>query len=457
MRRPSGGRTLLLIAGAVACGQRGPSFRSGAALLFYQGLPTGHQAGLSWAPDSGHSRLLGFDEHLKLTRVISSPRLSQPVAVSPLGPDLLVTERLGDGVVLDTVGRPVREWSSPPPDVASLYASNGREVVAARSPYFVPLLHVEADTAPLVRVLDTLGHTVAGLATVRVPSNPFLAGLVNAGAVAVDSAGTVFFAPFARDEIRAYEPGGALRWTARRGIFPKEQDPVYETHGSDVRAHFGVATLALAVHGSRLYVLGSRDSTATRRRLDVLDAATGAILDTRTLGDTDTAVAVDERGRVTILQASRIVDSSAVAFHGREPFTPAFALPDTAGDTTTLATFADRVTLVNFWASWCDPCREEFPHMAQLYREFPRADFQIAAISDDVDSGRMLAFIHHYRPPFPILVGGGRMRATYHYRGLPYSVLLDRKGRIVERIFGFGGPAEFQQLRETIAKEIAVR
>lgn len=95
--------------------------------------------------------------------------------------------------------------------------------------------------------------------------------------------------------------------------------------------------------------------------------------------------------------------------------------------------------------------------MAQLYREFPRADFQIVAISDDVDAGRMLAFIHQYRPPFPILVGGGRMRATYHYRGLPYSVLLDRKGRIVERIFGFGGPAEFQQLRETIAKEIAVR
>ena len=455
MRRPSGGLPLLLIAGAVACGQRGPTPRT--ALLFYQGLPAGHQAGLSWAPDSGHSRLLGFDEHLKLIRVITSPRLSQPVAVSPLGPDLLVTERLGDGVVLDTAGRPVREWSSP--DVASLYASNGSEVIAARSPYFVPLLHVEADTAPLVRVLDTLGHPVAGLATARVPTNPFLTGLVNAGAVAVDSAGTVFFAPFARDEIRAYEPGGALRWTARRGIFPKEQDPVYETHGTDVRAHFGIATLALAIHGSRLYVLGSRDSTATRRRLDVLDAVTGAILDTRTLGDTDTAVAVDERGRVTMFQASRIVDSGAVTpvRGGREPFTPAFALPDTAGDTTTLSGLANRVTLVNFWASWCDPCREEFPHMAQLYREFPRADFQIVAISDDVDAGRMLAFIHQYRPPFPILVGGGRMRATYHYRGLPYSVLLDRKGRIVERIFGFGGPAEFQQLRETIAKEIAVR
>jgi len=92
--------------------------------------------------------------------------------------------------------------------------------------------------------------------------------------------------------------------------------------------------------------------------------------------------------------------------------------------------------------------------MAQLYREFDRKDFDIAAISDDVDSRKMLAFVRRFGPPFPILVGGGRMRQTYHYRGLPYSVLLDRRGRVIERIFGFGGAAEFRDLRETIANEV---
>ena len=92
--------------------------------------------------------------------------------------------------------------------------------------------------------------------------------------------------------------------------------------------------------------------------------------------------------------------------------------------------------------------------MAQLYREFARSDFEIAAISDDVNRGKMLAFVRQYRPPFPILVGGGRMKETYHYRGLPYSVLLDRNGRVIERIFGFGGAAEFRTLHETIAKEV---
>ena len=66
----------------------------------------------------------------------------------------------------------------------------------------------------------------------------------------------------------------------------------------------------------------------------------------------------------------------------------------------------------------------------------------------------MLAFVGQFRPPFPILVGGARMRAIYHYRGLPYSVLLDRRGRSVGRIFGFGGAEEFQTLRATIAKEV---
>src|SRR5881396_796110 len=108
----------------------------------------------------------------------------------------------------------------------------------------------------------------------------------------------------------------------------------------------------------------------------------------------------------------------------------------------------------NFWASWCDPCREEFPHMAELYRDFDRRDFEIAAISDDVDRGKMRAFVQQFRPPFPILVGGGRMKQAYHYRGLPYSVLLDRRGRVIERIFGFGGADEFRELHETIANEV---
>src|SRR5260370_765769 len=100
-------------------------------------------------------------------------------------------------------------------------------------------------------------------------------------------------------------------------------------------------------------------------------------------------------------------------------FTPVFGLPDLAGDTVRLVRFAGHVTLVNFWASWCDPCRAEFPLMAELARGFDARDFQVVAISDDVDRGKMLAFVREFRPPFPILAGDGRMKATNQYRGLP--------------------------------------
>lgn len=92
--------------------------------------------------------------------------------------------------------------------------------------------------------------------------------------------------------------------------------------------------------------------------------------------------------------------------------------------------------------------------MAELYGKFSRRDFAIAAISDDIDAEAMRAFVDKVHPPFPVLAGGGRMKAAYDYRGLPYSVLLDRHGRIVKRMWGFGGPRQFQDLAAAIAKEI---
>jgi thiol-disulfide isomerase/thioredoxin len=209
--------------------------------------------------------------------------------------------------------------------------------------------------------------------------------------------------------------------------------------------------LALGPDG-RLYALGAEDSAATRLRVDVLDTATGAILETRRLDPAETAVAVNARGGLVTFDAAVLARGADSG--GREAFAPRFVLPDTLGDTVTLARFAGKVTLVDFWASWCDPCREEFPHMIALYARFDRKDFEIAAISDDVDRSKMLGFVREFHPPFPVLMGGGRMKQLYHYRGLPYSVLLDRRGRVVERYFGFGGPEEFQRLAAAIAKEI---
>jgi thiol-disulfide isomerase/thioredoxin len=373
------------------------------------------------------------------------------VAVTPLGAELLVSERTGEGVVFDTSGRALREWDGPDP--ADVYAAAGRRVVSARSPYDVPFA-AEPDTAALLHVLDTLGRTVGRIGTMRATALPFLAELVNAGAVTMDAKGGVYFAPLARDEIAKYDATGALRWRATRGRFARETDPILlPPKGRDLEARYAIVNIALALGpDGRLYALGGRDSAGTALRLDVLDTASGAVVATRALGPMEQAVAVTPSGTVRTFD----VDTLLAGLGGgtRLAFEPGFALSDLHGDTVRLAALAGKVTLVNFWASWCDPCRAEFPRMAALYQRFARRDFAIVAISDDVDLGRMLAFVREFRPPFPVLVGGGRMKERYHYRGLPYSVLLDRHGRIMERIFGFGGADEFAALDATIANEV---
>jgi thiol-disulfide isomerase/thioredoxin len=454
MRR-SLGAGAALAAALVGCRTPAPP-SSGLTLLFLGRSPAAALGDRSWAPDPDKSRLVAFDGKLQVTRELTNPRLATPMAVARLGPDqLLVTERTGEGVVLDTTGRVVREWESP--DVASLYAAGGGRIVAARSPYYVPQLGTpEPDTVPLIRLLDTLGRPLGGLGAIRRPAVSFLTYLVNAGAVAVGPGGAVFYAPLVRDEIRKLAPGGEVVWTATRGLFASEPDPVFlPAKGTELRVRHALVNVALTLGpDGRLYALGSDDSGATRLRVDVLDTATGAVVATRHLGPRETAVALDAGGTIALFDADSLLAGAGAPASAREPFTPAFALPDLRGDTVTLARFAGKVTLVNFWASWCDPCRAEFPHMAELYGAFDRADFEIAAVSDDVDSGNMLAFVRRFRPPFPILVGGGRMKQAYHYRGLPYSVLLDRHGRIVQRIFGFGGAEEFRELRRTIANEV---
>ena len=437
-----------LLFGLLAMACRLPA-DEGFTLLFLGRSSAARVGGISWAPDAPRSRLIAFDGDLHVVRTITNPRLSSPVAVSPYpNSKLLITERTGEGVVFDTAGNPIREWESPFP--AALYATDGDHVYASRSPFFVQFI-AEDGSQPLLWVLDTLGVPRGGLGTVHVPEIRYLAQLVNAGPVAAKDR-VVYFAPLVRDEILRLDQAGSPVWRGSRGLIPEERDPRFAT-GKERRVEHALINIAMTLGpDGRLYVLGGQDSAATRLRLDVLDPKTGEIIEHKILGTPSTAVAVNRRGRIRILDVAALLAQTPTK--GRDLFAPAFALSDLAGKPVRLEDYRGKITLVNFWASWCEPCRAEFPHMAELYRATSRNDFDIAAISDDVSESQMRAFVKEFRPPFPVLVGHGRMKAAYHFRGLPYSVLLDRQGRVIERIFGFGGDQEFAHLRDIISGEI---
>jgi peroxiredoxin len=117
---------------------------------------------------------------------------------------------------------------------------------------------------------------------------------------------------------------------------------------------------------------------------------------------------------------------------------PDFQLWDLNGNPVTLSGYRGKVVFINFWATWCGPCRVEMPAMEALYREFGRREFEILAVSTDQQG---VAVTRPFRDAlgltFPILHDSDfRVGVAYGARTLPMTFLVDRRGIITHRIFG---------------------
>jgi thiol-disulfide isomerase/thioredoxin len=110
-----------------------------------------------------------------------------------------------------------------------------------------------------------------------------------------------------------------------------------------------------------------------------------------------------------------------------------------SGDTVSLRTrYAGQVTLVNIWATWCGPCKEEIPALDSLYRALGPSGLRIATVSIDTDDGpAVLDWLRPFDVAFDVLHDqSGAIQQIYRTTGVPESFLLDKEGRIMRIVHG---------------------
>lgn len=115
-----------------------------------------------------------------------------------------------------------------------------------------------------------------------------------------------------------------------------------------------------------------------------------------------------------------------------------FTLENLAGIDVSLSDFQGQVVLVNFWATWCAPCRAEIPGFEQLYRTYKDDGFVVLGVNLQESRGQVEPFVDSMDVTYPILLDqGGDVSSEYRTLGLPMSILVTPEGVIHTRHVGF--------------------
>lgn len=397
-------------------------------------------------------RLMAVDDRLRLRL----PKLqlegrSPESATRNLDGGWWIATSNGDLVRTDSAGRIVRELPAPYEFTAVISDWRTGGVWTLRSPRN---FNLRWDTlpAPVITRLDRNGDPAGSIGTLVAPAHVLMTELANTGHVEV-LGDTLFYAPFIRDELVALTPNGDTLWVAGRELPQSTPEPKLVVEAGTAMMDYYPVNLGLTVGpDGRLYLLSTPGFTTIQSRLDVFDPSTGTLLWTAEFDTSVPTLAANARGRLYQFDPFMVLSGISVA--DREDFAP-FSLDALGGGHMSKDDLVGKVTLINFWASWCTPCRIEMPALDSLRRSIPDPDFLFITMNEDENPADAESFLNEFGFDFPALLGLGELKHTYYYRGLPFTVLLDRNTNVVQQWIGYAGEEQMELIRSVIDAELA--
>ncbi|MBF0555874.1 MAG: TlpA family protein disulfide reductase [Nitrospirae bacterium] len=133
------------------------------------------------------------------------------------------------------------------------------------------------------------------------------------------------------------------------------------------------------------------------------------------------------------------------------PAAPDFTLKSIDGSVVSLSSYKGKVILLNFWATWCSPCRDEMPSLNKLYLKYKDSGLVVLAVSTDDSSRVVERFMANNHVDFPVLLDSGMKISKHKYRvnAQPATFIISKDGKIINKYFG-----SVNWMDDTIQKEI---
>lgn len=127
-----------------------------------------------------------------------------------------------------------------------------------------------------------------------------------------------------------------------------------------------------------------------------------------------------------------ILAATSLAASGMEgQVAPDFVLKSTSGENLRLSEYRGDVIMINFWATWCGPCRQEMPLLDELYRRYHRVGFNLLGVNIDDDTTRALRMVEELDLHFPVVFDTRKeVSRLYNVEAMPATILVDREGNI---------------------------